>query len=53
LAGADDARFASAARRMADALPAAVVSLVPGGGHAAHLAQPAVVARLVTHFLGG
>lgn len=53
LAGADDARFVAAALRMAGSMPHAVASLVPGGGHAAHLQQPAAVARLVTHFLDG
>lgn len=53
LAGADDLRFAVAAARMARALPHAAVSLVPGAGHAAHLSQPALTARMVASFLGG
>lgn len=41
LAGADDARFASLAERMADAIGAnATSALVEGAGHAAHLEQP-------------
>jgi 2-succinyl-6-hydroxy-2,4-cyclohexadiene-1-carboxylate synthase len=53
LAGTDDARFASNAMRVAQLVPHAVASLVPGGGHAVHLAQPDHVARLVRHWLGG
>ena len=53
LAGADDIRFAAVAARMARAMPNAVVSLVPGAGHAAHLAQPDLTARTVLRFLGG
>lgn len=53
VAGADDLRFAVTAVRMARAMPSAVASLVPGGGHAAHLAQPDVTATVVTRFLDG
>lgn len=53
LAGADDLRFATVAVRMARAMPNAVISLVPGAGHAAHLAQPDLTARTVLRFLGG
>ncbi len=52
LAGSDDGRFARVAVRMAAGMPDAVATLVPGGGHAAHLQQPATVARVVTRFLG-
>ncbi len=51
LAGADDARFAAHALRLARAVPYGAASLIPGGGHAAHLAQPKVVATLVRHWL--
>lgn len=51
VAGADDLRFARAAGRMARLAPDAAFSLVPGAGHAAHLAQPALTARIVAHFL--
>jgi len=51
LAGAADPRFSAHAARLARTLPAAVHSLVPGAGHAAHLHQPAVTARLVTSWL--
>ncbi len=51
LAGADDARFAAHALRLARSAPHGTASLIPGGGHAAHLAQPAVVATLVRHWL--
>jgi 2-succinyl-6-hydroxy-2,4-cyclohexadiene-1-carboxylate synthase len=50
VAGADDARFAADAVAMSRIVPDGVVSLVPGGGHAAHLAQPSPVARLVRHW---
>ena len=51
LAGADDARFAAHALRLAHTAPHGTASLIPGGGHAAHLAQPEVVAALVRHWL--
>ena len=51
VAGADDIRFAAHALRMSHLAPLAVASLVPGGGHAAHLAQPDHTARLVGHWL--
>jgi 2-succinyl-6-hydroxy-2,4-cyclohexadiene-1-carboxylate synthase len=52
LAGSDDIRFGSHALRMARLAPRAVASLVPGGGHAVHLAQPEPAARIVRHWLG-
>ncbi len=51
LAGADDSRFAAHALRMASLAPRAVASLLPGGGHAVHLAQPDHAFRLVHHWL--
>ena len=51
LAGTDDIRFAGHALRLARLVPRGVATLVPGGGHAVHLAQPAPVARLVSHWL--
>jgi 2-succinyl-6-hydroxy-2,4-cyclohexadiene-1-carboxylate synthase len=51
LAGTDDIRFSAHARRLAQTAPNAVASLIPGGGHAVHLAQPLVVAHLVRHWL--
>ncbi len=51
LAGSDDTRFAAHALRLAGLAPHGVASLVPGGGHAVHLAQPDAVGRLVTHWL--
>ncbi|MGH8989181.1 MAG: alpha/beta fold hydrolase [Acidimicrobiales bacterium] len=51
LAGAGDVRFALAARRLSSGAPAGVFSLVPGAGHAAHLAQPDLCARIVRGFL--
>jgi 2-succinyl-6-hydroxy-2,4-cyclohexadiene-1-carboxylate synthase len=52
MAGSDDIRFASHALRIAHMAPNAVASLVPGGGHAVHLAQPDQAARIVRHWLG-
>jgi 2-succinyl-6-hydroxy-2,4-cyclohexadiene-1-carboxylate synthase len=51
LAGADDNRFGAYALRVARTAPRAVASLVPGGGHAVHLAQPAQTWRIVEHWL--
>jgi 2-succinyl-6-hydroxy-2,4-cyclohexadiene-1-carboxylate synthase len=51
LAGMDDARFCAYALRMAQSAPNAIATLIPGGGHAVHLAQPLVVARVVHHWL--
>jgi len=52
LAGTDDVRFAAHAQRLASTAPRAVASLVPGGGHAVHLAQPHQTWRIVHHWLG-
>jgi 2-succinyl-6-hydroxy-2,4-cyclohexadiene-1-carboxylate synthase len=52
MAGSDDIRFASHALRIARLAPRTVASLVPGGGHAVHLAQPEQSARIVRHWLG-
>ena len=51
LAGSDDTRFASHALRVARLVRHGVASLVPGGGHAVHLAQPEQAARIVRHWL--
>jgi 2-succinyl-6-hydroxy-2,4-cyclohexadiene-1-carboxylate synthase len=51
LAGSDDIRFASHSLRVARLVPHGVASLVPGGGHAVHLAQPEQTARIVRHWL--
>ena len=51
MAGTDDTRFASHALRVAGLAPRAVASLVPGGGHAVHLSQPAQARRIVDHWL--
>lgn len=51
LAGADDTRFAAHAVRMARLAPHAVATLLPGGGHAVHLAQPEQTGRIVDHWL--
>jgi 2-succinyl-6-hydroxy-2,4-cyclohexadiene-1-carboxylate synthase len=54
LAGSDDTNYASRALRLA-ALnrPDGAATLIPGGGHAAHLAQPEITWRLVRHRLEG
>ncbi|HVB91770.1 MAG TPA: alpha/beta fold hydrolase [Acidimicrobiales bacterium] len=52
LAGTDDTRFSAHALRLARLAPHGVASLVPGGGHAVHLAQPDHVWRLIRHWLG-
>ena len=51
LAGADDTRFGGHALRIARVAPNAVATLIPGGGHAVHLGQPAPTARHVHHWL--
>jgi len=51
LAGTDDNRFAAHALRLARAMPGCVATLVPGGGHAVHLAQPATTTAVVGHWL--
>jgi 2-succinyl-6-hydroxy-2,4-cyclohexadiene-1-carboxylate synthase len=51
LAGTDDTRFGAHALRLAQSAPNAIATLIPGGGHAVHLAQPLVVARIVRHWL--
>ena len=51
MAGTDDARFAAHALRVTRLVPHGVASLVPGGGHAVHLAQPEQAGRIVHHWL--
>jgi pimeloyl-ACP methyl ester carboxylesterase len=51
MAGSDDNRFGIHALRIAACAPNAVATLVPGGGHAVHLAQPVHAWRLVDHWL--
>jgi 2-succinyl-6-hydroxy-2,4-cyclohexadiene-1-carboxylate synthase len=50
LAGANDPRFVSAGMRIAE-LTGGVFSAVVGAGHAAHLEQPALCARIVESWL--
>jgi 2-succinyl-6-hydroxy-2,4-cyclohexadiene-1-carboxylate synthase len=52
VAGSTDIRFVAAAVRMRARLPHAVVSVIPGAGHAVHLHQPALTARTVVSWLG-
>jgi pimeloyl-ACP methyl ester carboxylesterase len=51
LAGSDDNRFAAHALRLAGLVPHGIASLIPGGGHAVHLAQPEAAGRIVRHWL--
>jgi len=51
LAGTDDTRFSAHALRLAREARQGIASLIPGGGHAVHLAQPDLVARIVGHWL--
>jgi 2-succinyl-6-hydroxy-2,4-cyclohexadiene-1-carboxylate synthase len=52
LAGADDAKFATIAERMAEHIgPRADVALIAGAGHAAHLERPDEVAVAIEGFL--
>ena len=51
LAGSDDTRFGAHALRLARLVPHGVASLIPGGGHAVHLAQPEAAGRIVRHWL--
>ena len=51
LAGSDDTRFAAHALRLARLVPHGAASLIPGGGHAVHLAQPEQAGRIVRHWL--
>jgi 2-succinyl-5-enolpyruvyl-6-hydroxy-3-cyclohexene-1-carboxylate synthase/2-succinyl-6-hydroxy-2,4-cyclohexadiene-1-carboxylate synthase len=46
--GERDVKFRALAGRMAAALPAARVVVVPGAGHAAQLERPEAVARAIT-----
>jgi 2-succinyl-6-hydroxy-2,4-cyclohexadiene-1-carboxylate synthase len=51
LAGSDDTRFGAHALRLARLAPKGAATLVPGGGHAVHLAQPDVAGRIVEQWL--
>lgn len=47
IAGADDAKFAAIADRMASAIPQATICEIPGAGHAAHVEAPDATAAAV------
>lgn len=49
--GATDQRYQALGRRLAAAVPNGVFAVVPGAGHAVHLEQPALCARVVRGFL--
>ena len=51
LAGSDDTRFAVHALRLARLAPRGYATLIPGGGHAVHLARPDLVGRHLRHWL--
>jgi 2-succinyl-6-hydroxy-2,4-cyclohexadiene-1-carboxylate synthase len=51
IAGARDVGYSAAAKRLAAAAPNARAAIVEDAGHAAHLQQPAEVARLIAEFL--
>jgi 2-succinyl-6-hydroxy-2,4-cyclohexadiene-1-carboxylate synthase len=51
VAGCEDAKFSDLARQMAAQIPDNELLLVHNAGHAVHLEQPAVFARLVRDFL--
>jgi 2-succinyl-6-hydroxy-2,4-cyclohexadiene-1-carboxylate synthase len=51
LAGADDPRFVEQANRLTRTMPMAVPALVAGAGHAAHLHQPDLTARIIEGWL--
>ncbi|MEO0494753.1 MAG: alpha/beta fold hydrolase [Actinomycetota bacterium] len=52
IAGGDDSKFVDIAATLADRLPDAVVHVVDGAGHAAHLEAPAAVADAIRHTIG-
>jgi pimeloyl-ACP methyl ester carboxylesterase len=52
IAGADDAKFATIAQRLAGSLRDSRIRIVPGAGHATHLEQPDLVADAVVDWLG-
>lgn len=47
IAGERDAKFTAIADQMAERLPRSETRTVPGAGHAAHIEQPAAIARLL------
>lgn len=51
LAGAEDEQYRSIAASMAEAIPGGVQTVIDEAGHAAHLEQPASVARAIDDFL--
>jgi 2-succinyl-6-hydroxy-2,4-cyclohexadiene-1-carboxylate synthase len=51
--GTTDVRFTRTGERLRDALGNSTLASIPGAGHAVHLEQPALTARLVGHWLDG
>ncbi len=46
--GAHDTKFTATARKMADMIPNATITIVPDTGHAVHLERPAAIIELLT-----
>jgi 2-succinyl-6-hydroxy-2,4-cyclohexadiene-1-carboxylate synthase len=53
VAGAEDERYVAFAARLAEAIPGAVVAIVPGAGHAVHLEKPEALAALLAAHVDG
>ena len=51
IAGEDDAKYSEMARAMASRMPAAIVRIVLGAGHAVHLERPDAFSDHVKEFL--
>jgi 2-succinyl-6-hydroxy-2,4-cyclohexadiene-1-carboxylate synthase len=51
LVGAEDEKYAELAMTMAEILPRAQVSRIPGAGHCAHLERPSAAAQAIRWFL--
>jgi pimeloyl-ACP methyl ester carboxylesterase len=51
VAGATDPRYQVLGKRLAGAVPSGAFCVIPGAGHAVHLEQPELCARVVRSFL--
>lgn len=51
VAGAEDVRYIAHAARLAGAVPAGHIEVIPGAGHAVHLEQPEAFARVLAAHL--
>jgi 2-succinyl-6-hydroxy-2,4-cyclohexadiene-1-carboxylate synthase len=52
VAGEEDEKYVEIVRRMAEALPEAVVEILPNAGHAVHREAPEAVARAILEAIG-